>query len=151
MIFNHFYFGKSGMVLKDTELLTLSTLERCGQSWKNWFLPAFSLWQDSGVLERTNFYQFLLWEWIWSSWEHNLFLTVSALGGYGDPEKNLFWTVSTCGRVWWSVNEPNVIKVSTVGGCGGLERILIFKQFLLWEGCGQSWKNWFWPFATLQE
>ena len=36
------------------------------------------------------------------------------------------------GRVWWSSTEL-ILKVSILGGCGGLERT-DFSQFLLWEG-----------------
>ena len=67
------------------------------------------------------------------------------------------------GKVWWSWQKW-FWTVSTLGGCGGLERTY-FEQFLFWEGLGVlkelilnslyfgtvwwSWKNWFWTVSTL--
>ena len=66
-------------------------------------------------------------------------------------------------RMWWSWKDW-FWTVSTLGGCGGLQRT-DFEQFLLWEGMmllkelilnsfyfGTVWwssKNWFWTVSTL--
>ena len=72
-----------------------------------------------GGLERTDFEQFLLWEGVVVLKEDfEQFLLIL----------NSFYF----GRVWWSWNEL-IFTVSTLGGCGGLERT-DFSQFLLWEG-----------------
>ena len=174
-------------------------------SWKNWFWTVTTL-EGCGGLERTDFEQFLLWKGVevgvvilkelilnsfyfgrvWWSWKNWLW-TVSTLGGCGslertDFEQFLLWKGVEVGvvvlkelilnsfyfgRVWWSWKNW-FWTVSTLGGCGGLERTH-FEQFLLWKGVEVgvvvlkelilnnfyfgtmwwSWKNWFWTVSTL--
>ena len=74
-----------------------------------------------GSLERTDFEQFLLWK--------GVELGVLVL-------KELILNSFYFGTVWWSWKN-SFWTVSSLAGCGGLERT-DFEQFLLWEGCGGS-------------
>ena len=114
------------------------------------------------VCEGTDFSQFLLWEgvvvlkelifhsfyfgMVWWSWKNWFFHSFYLRWKCDCLKRTGFWTVST------------------LGGCGGLERT-DFKQFVLWEGVlvlkervlnsfyfGRmcwSLKNWFWTVSTL--
>ena len=118
-----------------------------------------------GGLERTHFEQFLLWEGV-------VVLKELILNSF--YLKELILNSFYFGRVWWSWKN-SFWTVSTLGGCGGLERTHFeqfllkrtdFEQFLLWEGVvtvlkelllnsfyfGRvwwSWKNWFWTVSTV--
>ena len=48
-----------------------------------------------------------------------------------DLQRTDYVTLSTLGRVW-SSSKNSVLTVSTLGGCGGLQRTES-QQFLLWE------------------
>ena len=60
-----------------------------------------------------------------------------------------------CTQHWGMQNDKNWFwTVSTLGGCGGLQRT-DFEQFLIWDSMvvgvvvWWSWKNWFWTVSTL--
>ena len=47
--------------------------------------------------------------------------------------KELIYNSFLFGRVWWYLERTAFLTVSTLGGCGGLERT-DFDQFPLWMG-----------------
>ena len=128
MILNSFYFGMAWW------------------SWKNWFLSVSTL-IGCGGLERTHFNSFYVKR-VWGS-SKNSFWTVSTLGWCCGPERNDFeqfplWDGVVVlkelilnsfyfGMVWQVLKELIFLSVSTLVGCGGLERTH-FEQFLYWDG-----------------
>ena len=105
-----------GLVLKEL-FWTVSTLGGCVWSWNNWFWTVSTLGGCTG-LERTDFEQFLLWEGV----------VLINKDGFITKFLNIFYF----GRVHMVLKEW-FCTVSTLGGCGGLERT-DFEHFLLWEG-----------------
>ena len=150
LIMNSFYFGTVWWSWKNW-FWTVSTLGQCGGLERTDF-EQFLLWEGCGGHERTHFEQFLLWE--------GVEVGVVVL-------KELILNSFYFGTVWWSWKNW-FWTVSTLGGCGGLERT-DFEQFLLWKGVelgvvvlkelilnsfyfGRvwwSWKNWLWTVSTL--
>ena len=115
LIYNSFYFGRVWWSWKNW-ISTVSALEGCcGLERTN--LGTVSTLGRCGSLERTDCEQFLLWK--------GVEVGVVVL-------KELILNSFYFGRVWWSWKNW-FWTVSTLGQCGGLERIH-FEQFLLWEG-----------------
>ena len=149
LILNSFYFQRVWWVLKELFLISFY-FERVWWSWKNCFWSV-STFRGCGSLERTDFEQFLLSE--------------GAVVGCGGVVvlKGLTLNSFYFQRVWWSWKNW-FWTVSTLGGCGSLERT-DFEQFLLSEGVvvmkelilnsfyfqrvWLSWKNSFWTVSTL--
>ena len=148
--FEQFLLWEGVVVLKEL-ILNSFYFGRVWWSWKNWLWTVSSLGR-CGSLERTDFEQFLLWT--------GVEVGVVVL-------KELILNSFYFGTVWWSWKNW-FWTVSTLGGCGGLERT-DFEQFLLWKGVevgmvvskelilnsfyfGRlwwSWKNSFWTVSTL--
>ena len=101
--------------------------------------------EGCGGLERTDFYIYIIDSMDW-------FFTVSTLRGCGGLERTdflqfLLWGKSVMvlkelifysfyvGRVWWSWKNW-FLTVSTLGGCGGLERKIWFFTIHFLGGCG---------------
>ena len=117
--FKHFLLWKGvevGVVVLKELILNSFYSGTVWWSWKNWFWTV-STFGGCGGLERTDFQQFLLWK--------GVEVGVVVL-------KELILNSFYFGTVWWSWKNW-FWTVSTLGGCGGLERS-DFEQFLLWEG-----------------
>ena len=145
LILNSFYFGRVWWSWKNW-FWTVSTLGGWGGLERTDF-EQFLLWEDVIILKElilNSFYFGRVW-WSWKNW----FWTDSFGGWEGmvvlkELILNSFYFSGyferRVRRVWWSWKV--VLKeswknwfwtVSTLGGCGGLERT-DFEQFLLWEG-----------------
>ena len=157
--FEQFLLWEGMVVLKEL-ILNSFYFGRVWWSWKNSFWTVSTL-GGCGGLERTDFEQFLLWEGVvvlkelilnnfyfgrvvvlkelilnsfyfgrlwWSWWFYFKVLKLIL---------NSFYF----GRVWWSWKNW-FWTVSTLGGCGGLERT-DFEQFLCF------WEEWFWTVFLL--
>ena len=114
-------------------------------SWKNWFWTIL-FWGGCGGLDRTDFEQFLLWDSVVVlkelilnsiySWDSvvvmkELILNSFYFGTVWWPWQNWFWTVSTLGGCG-GLERTDFEHFLLLGQCGGHERTY-FEQFLLWD------------------
>ena len=149
------------VVLKEL-ILNSFYFVRVWWSWKKWFWTVSTLWGYGG-LESNDFEQFLLLEGVVVLKEliYEQFLLWEGMVVLKEMILNSFYFVRM--RVWWSWKNW-FWTVSTLWGCGGLERS-DFEQFLLCEGVvvlkelimnsfyfvmvWWSWKKWFLTVSTL--
>ena len=117
LIFNSFHFGRVRWSWKNWFFSFY--FGRVWWSWKNWFLTLSPL-GNCGGHERTDFFlQFLLWACVVVLKE--LIFNTFSFGQVWWSWKNWFFYSFYFGLVWWSWKN-SILTVSTLGGCGGLER-----------------------------